>query len=122
MRFCELACFIAQAAESTARFGQFFSGFLGALVGAAASFGGMVYKQRHEVEALRRWLAQAHFDLFQDVADCASEYARNGNFGPFRERLSDQVRELREALRRDSSGGLKQEEYRRVYRSLSSVD
>jgi hypothetical protein len=101
---------------------QAVSGLLGALVGAAAAFGGILYTQHRGTKALRRWLAEAHFDLFQDVADCAGEYERKGNFGIFRDRLSAQVRQLRNGLYRDSGGGLKEEEYRRVYRSLSGVD
>jgi hypothetical protein len=90
---------------------QAVSGLFGALVGAAAAFGGILYNQHRGTKALRRCLAEAHFDLFQDVADCAGEYERKGNFGVFRERLSTQVRELREGLYRDSGGGLKEEEY-----------
>jgi len=101
---------------------QLVSGFLGALLGAGVTVGGIAYSQRRETEALRRWLTEGHFDLFQDVADCAGEYDLKGSFGIFRERLSAQVRELRDGLYRDSTGGLKKEEYRRVYRSLSSVD
>ncbi|HZM09140.1 MAG TPA: hypothetical protein VFC15_02895 [Candidatus Limnocylindrales bacterium] len=101
---------------------QLISGFLGALIGAAVTVGGIVYNQRRGTEALRRWLTEAHFDLLQDVADCAGEYERMGNFGIFRKRLSPQVRQLRDGLYRDSTGGLEKEEYRRVYRSLSDVD
>jgi hypothetical protein len=103
-------------------FPQLVSGFLGAVLGAGVTIGGLVYNQRRGTEALRRWLTEAHFDLFQDVADCAGEYEKRGNFGIFRDRLSAQVRELRDGLSRDSTGGLKKEEYRRIYRSLSSVD
>jgi len=108
----------APTTQQTFPLAQAVSGFLGALVGAAAAFGGILYSQHRGTKALRRWLAEAHFDLFQDVADCAGEYERNGNFGIFRERLSTQVRALRDGLYRDSGGGLKTEEYRRVYRSL----
>src|SRR5690348_301312 len=77
---------------------QLVSGFLGALLGAAVTIGGVVYNQRRGTEALRRWLTEAHFDLFQDVADCAGQYEKSGNFGIFRERLSAQVRQLRDGL------------------------
>jgi hypothetical protein len=101
---------------------QLVSGFLGALLRAGVTVGGIIYNQRRGTVALRRWLAEAHFDLFQDVADCAGEYDSRSNFGIFRERLSAQVRELRDCLYRDTTGGLRKDEYARVYRSLSSVD
>jgi hypothetical protein len=101
---------------------QLVSGFLGAVIGAGVTIGGIVYNQRRGTEAVRRWLGEAHFDLFQDVADCAGEYEKECNFGIFRERLGMQVRELRDVLQRDSTGGLNEDEYRRIYRSLSSVD
>ena len=98
------------------------SGFLGALLGGVVSVGVMVYNQKRGAEALRRRLVEGHFDLFQDVADCAGEYERGGTFGIFRDRLSSQVRDLRDDLYRDVTGNLEFEAYRRLYRSFSSVD
>ena len=94
----------------------------GAIIGAAGSFGCVFFVQKRESKALQRWMFASHFDLLQDVADCAAEYSRTGAFGVFSERLDARIVSLRECLQRDSSAGLKTETYSALYRSLSSAE
>ncbi|HSY34112.1 MAG TPA: hypothetical protein VK814_00040 [Acidobacteriaceae bacterium] len=98
------------------------AGLLGAVVGAVASFGGVFFVQRRGSKTWLRWFTQAHFDLFQDVADCAGEYAEYGNFGSFAGRLSGRLKILSKSLHQDASAGLARENYALVYQSISAAD
>jgi hypothetical protein len=99
--------------------GTFLSGLALPIITALAI---IIYNNRKTTASLRRWILQNHFDLFQDVADCASEYQKYSNFGPFGERLHGQIRLMRDALQRDLTAGLSDAEYQSIYHSVSSAE
>jgi hypothetical protein len=112
----------AEKGTDTSALITFAVGAAGAIVGGIFSLIGSIYTQRRGTNAVRRWIFQNHFDLFQDVADCACKYYETETFGAFHDRVVAALKVLRESLEKDSTGGLANKEYASIYRSLSSVE
>ena len=98
------------------------TGAAGAVIGGMITLVGATYNQRRGTNAVRRWIFQNHFDLLQDVADCACKYGQDQTFGIFRDRVVKELDVLRASLDKDSTGGLANSEYASIYRSLSNAE
>jgi hypothetical protein len=86
-----------------------------------------LYTQRKGSAFSRRWIESVHFECFQDVAECASAFAKSGGNAPPESRLGVFERRLRHDLEvfRDSlktATSLTYQEYRRAYASLVEAE